>query len=74
MQKIEPSGGMTGMRTRKEKLCVCCPFCGKLHDKSSRTESEIVCVRCSRKYVAIVEDSRVTTFPAKRSTDRNLTA
>ena len=60
------------MRIRKRKLCICCPECGKLHEKSALAESEIVCSRCGEKYVAIVSEGRVTTFPAQRITDRPL--
>ncbi len=52
------------MRNVSKKVCVCCPACGKLHEKSMLAESEINCAKCGTKFIAIVRDGRVTTYEA----------
>ena len=59
------------MRIRKDKVCICCPKCGRLHGKSAQSEIEFTCMKCGARFVAIVEDGRVTTFLSQRSLDYN---
>ena len=59
------------MRTRKDKVCICCPMCGKFHGKSAQSEIEFTCIKCGAKFVAIVENGRVATFVSQRSIDYN---
>ena len=62
------------MRYQKMKLCVCCPFCSKCHERSSLADSVIICGRCGKKYGAIVSEDQVTTFPLQQITEDTATA
>lgn len=42
-----------------DDYCVSCPKCGRIHQKSTLTDSIITCVRCSCQYRAYVRDGVV---------------
>ncbi len=60
------------MRERKEKVCYCCPACGRYQGKvaASDSESELICGKCGAPYVLIVSQNKATTFIDKRNTNR----
>ena len=49
------------MRKDEKILCICCPHCGALNQKSVVTRSTIICDNCSRPFWAMASDGFVLT-------------
>ncbi len=64
------------MKDRKDKVCFCCPVCGRYIGKiaTSDSESECTCSKCGTAFVLIVKGGRVITFTDKRNTNRSAVA
>ena len=55
------------MRIRKEKVCYCCPECGKYSGKSAIADTDLICGKCGTPFVVLVDDGRVTIFRDHRN-------
>lgn len=62
------------MRMRKEKVCYCCPECGKYSGKSAIADTDLVCGKCGTPFVVLVEQGKITIFKDNRHTDRRTVA
>ena len=49
------------MRKDEKILCICCPHCGAINQKSVVTRSIIICDNCSRPFWAMASDGFVLT-------------